>query len=267
MLHSVDCCTRPTIPPNVMNFAALKPDYDREGFLIVRGFLPPAELAELTTQIDRYIREVVPHLPDSHAFYLDRTRPETLKQLHNMNVDPYFAEYANHPAWHALARGLVGEGTTCLGPEWFNKSPGSESPTPPHQDNYYFNLTPPNVITIWLALDIVDDSNGCLRYVAGSHRHGVRRHGRSEVLGFSQGITDYGDADRERESAIHLKPGDAVAHHGNTIHRAEPNRSQSRHRRAFAMVFRGASCRRDEVAFARYQATVKAQHAAMGLKT
>ena len=250
-----------------MTFDELKPAYDRDGFVVVRGFLPPADLAELNRELDRYIRDVVPTLPDTAAFYLDRARPETLKQMQHMTGDPYFAAYAAHPRWLALARSLVGEDVTCLGPEWFNKPPASASPTPPHQDNYYFNLTPPNVATVWLALDPVDDENGCLRYVAGSHRHGVRPHGRSEILGFSQGITDYGDADRAGEVAIHLEPGDAVAHHGNTIHRAEANRSPIRHRRAFAMVFRGVSCRRDEDAFARYQAAMKAQHAALGLKS
>jgi phytanoyl-CoA hydroxylase len=81
------------------------------------------------------------------------------------------------------------------------------------------------------------------------------------------GITGYGDADRAGVVAIHLQPGDAVAHHANTIHRADPNSSPTRHRRAFAMVFRGESCRRDEAAFARYQAVVKAQHATLGLKS
>lgn len=249
-----------------MTFDELKPDYDRDGFVVVRGFLDAAELAELASELDRYVRAVVPTLSDSAAFYLDRARPETLKQLQHMTGDPYFAAYADHPKWHALARTLVGEDVTALAPEWFNKPPASDSPTPPHQDNYYFNLAPPNVVTVWLALDPVDDANGCLRYVAGSHRRGVRPHGRSNVLGFSQGLTDYGDADRAAEVAVHLQPGDAVAHHGNTIHRAESNRSPSRHRRAFAMVFRGASCRRDEESFARYQAAVKAQHAALGLK-
>jgi phytanoyl-CoA hydroxylase len=243
----------------------LKADYDRDGFVVVRDFLPSADLAELARELDRYVRDVVPALPDSAAFYLDRTRPETLKQLQHMTGDPYFAAYAAHPRWLALARALVGEEVTGLGPEWFNKPPGSDSPTPPHQDNYYFNLTPPNVATVWLALDPVDDANGCLRYAAGSHRRGVRPHGRTPVLGFSQGITDYGDADRAAEVAVHLRPGDAVAHHGNMIHRAGPNRSV-RHRRAFAMVFRGVSCRRDEEAFARYHAAALAQRAALGLK-
>jgi phytanoyl-CoA hydroxylase len=249
-----------------MNFDQLKPDYDRDGFAVVRGFLPPADLAELTRELDRYIRAVVPTLPDTAAFFLDRSRPETLKQMQHMTGDAYFADYATHPRWLALARALVGEDVTSMGPEWFNKPPASGSPTPPHQDNYYFNLTPPNVVTVWLALDVVNEENGCLRYVAGSHLRGVRPHGRSEILGFSQGITDYAAGDREKEVAVHLQPGDAVAHHGNTIHCAGPNRSP-RHRRAVAMVFRGASCRRDEEAYARYQAAVKAQHAALGLKS
>src|SRR6185295_18747361 len=130
----------------------------------------------------------------------------------------------------------------------------------------YFNLKPPNVVTVWLALDNVDDENGCLRYVAGSHQCGFRPHARSNVLGFSQGITDFGPQDAAAERKIHLSPGDAVAHHGMTIHRAEPNRSQGRNRRAFAMVFKGVSCRRDEASFARYQEAAKKQHEQMGLK-
>lgn len=116
-----------------------------------------------------------------------------------------------------------------------------------------------------MALDRVDAENGCLRYVPGSHRKGFRTHGASPVLGFSQGITDYGPEDEAAEIAIHLDPGDVTAHHGMLIHRAEPNNAPTRNRRAFAMVFRGQNCQRDEQAFARYQAACKAQHQAMGL--
>lgn len=250
-----------------MNYNQYKPGYDRDGFLIVRQFLPPNEFSELKANLDRYIREIVPRLPDSDAFYLDKSRPETLKQMQHMGQDAYFAEYRKHPRWIALARALVGEAVETQEPEWFNKPPGSESPTPPHQDNYYFNLKPPNVLTIWLALDKVDEENGCLRYVAGSHRKGIRPHGRSNILGFSQGITDYSPDDSAREVRIELEPGDVAVHHGETIHRADPNRSRTRSRRAFAMVIKGVSCRLDEQGHARYLANLKAQHETMGLKT
>jgi len=250
-----------------MSFDALKSEYDAAGFVIVRQLLSDSEFQTLRTELDRYIREVVPTLPDQDAFFLDRSRPETLKQMQHMQGDPFFADYTRHPVWKSLAETLIGEEAHCETPEWFNKPPGVESPTPPHQDNYYFCLNPPNVITIWMALDDVDEENGCLRYVPGSHQRGIRSHARSNILGFSQGITDYGSEDHSAEVAIHLRPGDVVAHHGNTIHRAEPNRSAVRNRRAFAMVFKGVSCRRDEVAFEGYMSAVKAQHESLGLTT
>lgn len=250
-----------------MNHELAKRDFDRDGFVIVTQFLTSHELGELTGQLDRYISDVVPSLSDAHAFYHDKGRPESLKQMQFMQEYPYFREYTQHPKWNSLAEALLGESAACESPEWFNKPPGIEHPTPPHQDNYYFNLTPPHVVTIWLALDHVDDENGCLRYSPGSHRRGFRPHARSKVLGFSQGITDFGPDDQAAEVKIHLAPGDVVAHHGMTIHRAEPNRSQTRHRRAFAMVYKGVSCRLDQAGFARYQESAKKQHEEFGLKT
>jgi len=123
------------------------------------------------------------------------------------------------------------------------------------------------VLTVWLALDPVDDDNGCLHYVRGSHLRGVRAHGASHILGFSQGITDFGADDEALETSVHLQPRDAVAHWGNTIHRARPNLTAARHRRAFAIVFRGESCRLDEASHARYLASLRKQHELLGLQT
>jgi len=249
-----------------MAFEQEKQAYDRDGFVVVRQLLPADQLKELTDNLDRYVAEVVPTLSDEHAFYQDPAHPETLKQMQHMGVDSFFMNYSSQPVWNALAEALVGEAVEAKQPEWFNKPPGTDHATPPHQDNYYFNLKPPNVVTIWMALDHVDDENGCLRYVPGSHLEGVRSHDATAVLGFSQGITDYGALEEAKEVPLHLAPGDVVAHHGNTIHRAEANRAATRNRRAFAMVLRGESCRRDEQAYARYEAALKSQHDAMGLQ-
>ncbi len=248
-----------------MPFELEQQAYAEHGFVIVRQLLANEELAELRENLDRYIRDVVPTLPEGDAFYQDRTRPETLKQLQRMGCDPFFRDYAQHPKWAVLAEALVGEPVTVDQPEWFNKPPGTQHVTPPHQDNFYFCLAPSNVVTIWLALDPVDAENGCLRYVAGSHRCGFRAHSKSKILGFSQGITDYSHEDFAREVPIPLVPGDAVAHHGMTLHRADANMSLTRHRRSFALVFKGASCQRDEAAFARYLASARQQHQELGV--
>ena len=249
-----------------MSFQEYPAAFEQDGFVVIPGFLAGELLAELQAELDRYVREVVPTLPETHAFFVDRTRPETLKQMQHMTGDPFFAAYSRNARWVALAQALLGEEAECHGPEWFNKPPGEDAPTPPHQDNYYFNLKPPNVLTIWLALDPVNEENGCLRYVPGSHREGIRPHGRSAILGFSQGITNYGATDAAREVAVCLRPGDAVVHHGAMIHRADANCSTTRHRRAFAMVMQGESCRRDEEAYARYLTALRQQHEALGVQ-
>ena len=64
-----------------------KDPFDRDGYVVVPGLLPRGDFAELVANLDRYLREVVPHLPEGDAFYADRSRPETLKQLHRMERD------------------------------------------------------------------------------------------------------------------------------------------------------------------------------------
>jgi phytanoyl-CoA hydroxylase len=249
-----------------MQTSELKQELDRDGFVVIAHFLPADELRMLEENVARYIREVAPTLPETDAFYEDRARPETLKQLQRMDCDPFFEAYSRSERWASMAESLLGEPAASHQPEWFNKPPNTNHVTPPHQDNFYFCLTPPNVVTIWLALDRVDAENGCLRYVAGSHLCGYRPHARSRILGFSQGITDYAPADFTRERAALLEPGDAVAHYAMTIHRADANLSKTRHRRSFAMVFKGVSCRRDQEAYDRYLASARAQQQELGLK-
>src|SRR5262245_46137890 len=132
-----------------MSDAQHKSAYDRDGFVIVRQLLGPAEFATLRSNLDRYIRAVVPTREHAHAFYDDKPRPDTRKQMQHMGqADPYFLEYTKQPKWIALAQALVGEAVEVQEPEWFNKPAGTNHVTPPHQDNYYFCLKPPNVCTV-----------------------------------------------------------------------------------------------------------------------
>lgn len=245
----------------------LKSDFERDGYVVVREFLKGVDLKLLKDNLDRYIRDVVPLVAAGDAFYEDRQRPETLKQLHRIEQDAFFKDYLDHPMWREAAEALLGEKVhTPEGAEWFNKPPNTNHVTPAHQDNFYFCLRPSQVLTMWLALDTVDEENGCLRYVRGSHLLGIRPHSRTKTLGFSQGISDFGEDDLAHEVPVHAKPGDVLIHHGNTIHRADANKSPTRHRRSFGMVFKGLSCVRDEVAYRRYLDSSNQQHQEMGIK-
>ena len=75
-----------------MSAGLSKDQFDRDGYVVVPGLLPEGDFAELVAHLDRYLREVVPHLPEGDAFYVDRSRPETLKQLHRMERDSFFRE-------------------------------------------------------------------------------------------------------------------------------------------------------------------------------
>jgi phytanoyl-CoA hydroxylase len=239
--------------PFNLNAKEIKADFDRDGYVVIRGFLNATEVAALQQELDRYVNVVAPTLPSTDVMYEDKQNPQTLKQLARIRQhDAYFADLIEQSKWAGLAEILLADGVVPQELEWFNKPPVIGKPTPPHQDGYYFMLEPNEAVTMWLALDDVDESNGCMRYIPGSQNQGMRPHGRTQVLGFSQGITDFGDADRAAEAPIRAKPGDLLVHHSMTVHRAEGNPS-NRHRRSLGFVYYAARAQQDAKTLADYQ--------------
>lgn len=231
----------------------LKADFDRDGFVVLRGYLSPAEAAEVDAHVDRFIRDVLPTAPATTAFYEDKADPASIKRLQHMStLDPWFGQLYGSDRFQGLASALLGDGARPSALQWFNKPARVGGVTPPHQDGFYFMLEPNLAITLWLALDDMDEENGCIRYLPGSHREPMRPHQPSTVIGFSQGIADYGVADRRREEVLHARPGDLICHHSMTIHRADANPSDRR-RAALGFVYFAASAREDRERADRYR--------------
>ena len=178
--------------------------------------------------------------------------------------DEWFSQFALQTRWLELAEQMLRQRVVLNGVEWFNKPKLSGKPTPPHQDGFYFCLKPDEAVTFWFAIDSVDEENGCLRYARRSHLGGIRPHGCSQILGFSQTILDFGDDDRADAYAALMKPGDMVAHHSRTIHWADGN-SSKRTRESLALVFFSERAQRDKEAFGRYQDSVNQQHGENGI--
>ena len=228
-----------------MNTEEVKADFDRDGYVHIKGFLTPAEIKTLNRNLERYIAEVLPNLPADAAFYEEKGKAESIMRLQGMaDHDAYFGELYKSSRFSGLGELLLGDKLVGKNLQWFNKPARTGGATPPHQDGFYFMLDPNEAITLWLAQDRVDQSNGCVRYLPGSHRRGMRPHRRTDVLGFSQGITDYGDGDRDAEVAVHADPGDLIAHHSMTVHRADANASPAP-RRALGFVYFAARARED----------------------
>ena len=229
--------------------------------MFIPGFLSGGEMDKLHEHLDQFIDEVVPSLPPERAFYETKGDPSTLKQLFNLfEYDSYFAALMNDSKFSGLASLLLDEPAVPRNVEYFNKPPKVGKSTPPHQDNYYFMLEPALAVTMWLALEDVDEENGCVRYVKGSHLAGLRPHGRTQTLGFSQGITDFpNEADRQAEMAFPAKSGDLLVHHSMAIHWADNNKSQTRSRKALGFIYFGESAKENEEAKEAYRQKLKAE--------
>lgn len=224
------------------------------GFVAIPNFVAGDELAEINAAVSRYLREIAPTRPETEIFYEDKADRSSIKQMQGLHLhDPFFAGLIHGPAAR-LAAVVLGEPVRAVNLQYFNKPPAIGQPTPPHQDGYYFKLKPNHAVTMWLALEDVDHENGCVRYVQGSHRLGLRAHGKSGVLGFSQGMLDFGlPHDVANTITCPAAAGDLLAHHSLTIHWADGNRSQTRTRRALGLVYFAERCEIDEVAKKAYQ--------------
>ena len=255
------------------DYAQYKDLFERDGFIVVKQVLPPSAFDDLVQNVKRYRNEVVPHFEEGNEAAMYGTperQPEMLIRLNGMHQhDDFFRQYPYRPEWIELAETLLGEPVTPTNVVWFNKPPASvhpNHPTPPHQDNHYYYFDPPQMLSMWLALEPVDANNGCLRYVVGSHKKGFRPHTTSSLYGFSQGISDYSPDDWPNEMRMCLQPGDMIVHHCMTIHRADANDSTDRHREAIDMIFEGKSAKVDQAMLERHQEQVRLQHAKLGRK-
>lgn len=229
--------------------------FREEGFVALPRFFSGSEMVDLIANVNRFINDVVPHLPDEHVFYEDKNDTATLKQIQQIgNHDPWFHQLFTAGRFRGVAELLLEGPVVPKNMQYFNKPPRVGQPTPPHQDGYYFMLDPCEAVTLWFALDEVDQENGCVRYVKASHKQGMRQHARTQTLGFSQGIVDYPtEADRENELACPANPGDLLVHHALTIHRADGNRSATRSRRAIGLIYYSQRAREDIAAQTAYQ--------------
>lgn len=232
----------------------LRREFEAEGFAVSRGFFDADEAQNISHHVDRYIREVLPRLDHGAAMYDDPDDLNSVKQIPDLDKhDQYFEQLLHDQRLVSLAELLLGDEVRPIDIQWFDKLPGKGAPTPPHQDGFYFMLDPNEAVTVWVALDEVDENNGCMRYVCGSHLQGLMPHARTKTVGFSQALAEYDEASRQREVAIPASPGDVLAHHSLTVHLAGGNTTQDRHRRAIHCVYYARRAKQDAARFEAYQ--------------
>ncbi len=170
----------------------LKQDFERDGYVAIKGFLDEQQSLELISQTKRFVKEVVPSIPVEEVYYEDKTDKSTLKQVQKVyDYDDYYLKLATSKLVVSLAEKLLGGPVELKNMQYFNKVPRIGQATPAHQDGYYFKIKPQQAVTMWLSLGDADEKNGAVCYIPGSHKAGMREHNTTKTLGFSQGISDW----------------------------------------------------------------------------
>jgi phytanoyl-CoA hydroxylase len=236
--------------------AKLLRDYEMNGVVLIRQFLSDAEVAAVRSELNRYIREDLSSKPaDASTLEADGVTVRNLWRLEQHSTR--LLALAERADVRALIAPLLRGEPVLAAVETFNKPARIGSGVPYHQDNAYFCRTPPDMLTVWIAIDAVTEENGPVFFVKGSHRNGVLPTRPSGVRGNSIGLAEPSSVALAEQFCALLAPGDATIHHCNTIHHSAPN-TTAHSRLGFLLVYRGSHTQTDPALKATYTAAATA---------
>ncbi|MDP1586648.1 MAG: phytanoyl-CoA dioxygenase family protein [Prosthecobacter sp.] len=231
-------------------------DYERDGVVLVRSFLSTDEVAAVRAELGRYIRDDLAAQPvDARTFEKDEKTVRNLWRLEKYN--PWFLALGERENIKALIAPLVHGEPVLVGVETFNKPARIGSGVPYHQDNAYFCQTPPDMLTVWIAIDAVTQANGPVFFVKGSHKGGMQPTKPSGVRGNSIGMAEPSNVPLSEQFCGLLEPGDATIHQCETIHHSAPNTTDYS-RLGLLLVYRGSHTQTDPQLKQAYAAAVAA---------
>lgn len=231
-------------------------DYERDGVVLIHQFLNSEEVADVRAELERYIRDDLAALPaDARTFEKDEKTVRNLWRLEKYNT--FFRRLGERADILTLVAPLVHGDPVLVGVETFNKPARIGSGVPYHQDNAYFCQSPPDMLTVWIAIDSVTEANGPVFFVKGSHLGGMQPTRPSGVRGNSIGMAQPSVVPLREQFCALLAPGDATIHHCETVHHSAPN-STEHSRLGLLLVYRGSHTQTDPALKAAYATAVAA---------
>jgi len=226
--------------------------FHEDGFVVIRRPFSSEESRYIQEKLHDFVRTQA-HLLKPGEVYFEEGPSKAVKSIHHLDsYSDYFRRIMADDRLLERVQGLFPDAQII--PEavmFFAKMAGAGSVTHSHQDNAFQHWLPPDALTVTLAIDESDPTNGPLICRKGSHKLGVLPHCSSGVMGLSRTLIDSVDVEAYPEVALCMKPGDVAFHHVNTVHRSEANRS-SRHRRQLGIGYRSSKASRDSKAYERY---------------
>ena len=115
-----------------------------------------------------------------------------------------------------------------------------------HQDSYYWPMAPNNSVTVWLAFDDVDEVNGGMKLIPGSHLGGIIKHRKSEATDsvLTLELADGSDFSADSAVQFRLKCGECSLHDDRAIHGSQANPS-NRRRAGLTIRYSGTNVKND----------------------
>lgn len=136
--------------------------------------------------------------------------------------------------------------------QMFVKEPGTNAPTPWHQDLSFWPIRGEQICSFWIPCDPVKRENSGLLYVKGSHKWPQRFKAISPdyvAAIIDDSMDDIPDinANPDQYELLdwEMEPGDLLAFHPLTLHGSQGNQSRTMRRRALALRWTG-----DDVVYA-----------------
>jgi len=215
--------------------------FHTRGYLVVEGLADAAQVRETRRIYDQLFatragRDVGDQF-DLAGTDEDAQRPR-LPQL--MNPAKYAPELEGMPfrrGAYSLAQQLLGEHIQAGDEHAICKPAYEGAETPWHQDEAYWDPAYDyEALSIWMPLQAATLENGCMQFIAGSHRRGIVPH---HSIGHDPRVHGLATDDVEPAQAVAcpIPAGGGTIHHCRTLHYAGANRS-AEPRRAYIMTFR-----------------------------
>jgi ectoine hydroxylase-related dioxygenase (phytanoyl-CoA dioxygenase family) len=213
-------------------------DYDRDGFVVVRGVFSGQEMAAIAAEADQLLQRTdlihadnircrwQPHVETDACLF------ETFDPV--IDLAPACAALARDERLLSLVSALYGERGYLFKDKLIWKPPGAKG-CDLHQDFITWPGFPKSFVTAAVAVDPCSADNGATEVVCGCHREGYL----SSADGMYHVLPDEAVAGR-RTVTLELEPGDVALFGCFVPHRAMPNRS-ARWRRLLYLSYNAAS--------------------------
>lgn len=204
--------------------------YRENGYLMVEDAVSAEQLARLREITYALIEKSRAVTESDDVYDLDEGHSAAAPRLTRIKLphkqDPYYWDVLKDSRMTGVLTSLLGPDTALLTSKLNTKAPGGGAAVEWHQDWAFYPHSNDDLLAFGLMLEDVEQENGPLQVIPGTHRGPVLSHHSAES-GVFCGAIDPEDPLFQPEKAVTLtgKAGSMTVHHVRTLHGSAPNLS------------------------------------------